>query len=122
MPKRVCIVDDSLTARQSLKARLEKGGYEIIEASNGIDAKSKLSNTEVDLLITDFEMPAMNGLELAKNVRQMVGKSFLPILIMSSRRDDNLKNDARSLGVAGWMDKAADMARLPKMVNLLIGA
>ncbi|PLX72344.1 MAG: hypothetical protein C0615_12305 [Desulfuromonas sp.] len=122
MSKCIFIVDDSTTARMALKSKLEGHGYEIIEAVDGLDATRKLTGREVDLLITDYDMPNMNGLDLARSVRRMEGKNFLPILIMTSHKEDRLKDDAKTLGVAGWLDKAVDMTRLPKMVNLLIGS
>ncbi|PLX99599.1 MAG: hypothetical protein C0623_08855 [Desulfuromonas sp.] len=67
-------------------------------------------------------MPKMNGIELVKTVRQMKGKNFLPILLLSSNKDDKHKKEAKGLGVAGWLDKVSDMQKLPKMVRLLIGA
>jgi len=122
MSKKVFIVDDSITARQSIRLKLEGHGYEIFEAVDGLMAQEKLRHQEIDLLITDYAMPNMNGIELARAVRSMVGKSFLPILILSSNREENLKAEARALGVASWLDKTTDLGRLPALVKLTIGS
>ncbi len=105
----------------SVRSRLESKGYEIIEAVDGREAEKLLVHKDVDLLITDYEMPNMNGIELAKSVRQMQGKSFLPILILSSNREVDARINAGSLHVAAWLDKTKDMEQLPMLVNLLVG-
>ena len=119
--KKVFIVDDSSTARQSIKLKLEEVGYEVIEAVDGLEAKEMICNLDINLLITDFDMPRMNGVELVRAVRQMKGKNFLPILILSSNKEDKNKKEANGLGVAGWLDKGEGLQKLPKMARLLIG-
>ena len=122
MSKKIFIVDDSITVRLTVRSQLEAHGYEIIEAVDGREAEKALSRNDVDLLITDYEMPNMNGIELAKSVRQMEGKGFLPILILSSNKETDLRINAGALDVAAWLDKAKDMERLPQLVSLLVGA
>ena len=122
MAKKLCIVDDSITAREIVRAQFKDSGYEILEAEDGLEAKEMLSITEVDLLITDFEMPRMNGLDLARSVRQMLGKNYLPIIILSSIQDIDVKKKSTDFRVVGWLDKAKDIPRLKKLVYILIGA
>lgn len=122
MPKRVFVVDDSQTVRESVRISLEKFGYEIFEAEDGEEAISKLSTIDVDLLITDLHMPNLGGIELAGQVRKMSKKRFLPILMLTSDAEARTSNEGKSVSVSAWLNKSTDMHRLPKLVSMLIGS
>ena len=122
MAKKIFVVDDSKIALEIVRETLGREGYEVFEAADGVVAHRQLKSQDVDLLITDLNMPNMNGIDLAKTVRRMPEKKFLPILIMTTNKDERDVRLAEPLSIAAWLDKATEMTRLPKMVGLLIGA
>lgn len=122
MSKRVFIVDDSKAVLFTLRATLEKEGFQVFEADDGKSAQKKLSCQEVDLLITDFNMPNMNGIELAAHVRQMPRMRFLPIVMMTTDTNKDNINLGKAIGISTWLNKSCHMERLPKLVHLLVGA
>ena len=84
MSKRVMTVDDSATVRQVLNITLEGAGYEVITAVDGVDALKKLTTETVDMLVTDLNMPNMDGITLIKEVRQNPGNRFMPIIMLTT--------------------------------------
>ncbi len=107
-------VDDSESIRQMLTFSLKMGDYEVLEAENGQDAYEKLLETEADLLITDLDMPKMNGIELIRQVREIPRYRSMPIIILTIHSDTEMKKQARAAGANGWIVK-------PFRPNQLIG-
>lgn len=104
MPKTVLIVDDSATMLLSLKTNLEIHGFKVEQASNGKQALDKVkSGLKPDLIITDINMPEMDGLEFIKNVRPML--KFTPILILTTESEQSKREQAKKLGATGWLVK-----------------
>ena len=84
MAKCILIVDDSETVRQVLQLALGNAGYQVVEAEDGFDALAKLSGVQIDMLITDLNMPNMDGLELIKKVREEGKHRFTPIVMLTT--------------------------------------
>ena len=84
MSKRVMTVDDSATVRQVLQMTLEGAGYEVLQAVDGVDALKKLANETVDMLVTDLNMPNMDGITLIREVRQDPANRFMPIVMLTN--------------------------------------
>jgi len=104
MKKTIFIIDDSATVIMSLKTTLEMNGYTVESASNGKMALDKIaSGFKPDLIITDLNMPTMNGLEFIKNARQIL--KFTPILILTTESEQSKKDEAKKLGATGWLVK-----------------
>jgi two-component system chemotaxis response regulator CheY len=104
MKKTIFIIDDSATVIMSLKTTLEMNGYTVESASNGKMALDKIaSGFKPDLIITDLNMPIMNGLEFIKNVRQIL--KFTPILILTTESEQSKRDEAKKLGATGWLVK-----------------
>ena len=113
-------VDDSPTIRQWITSVLKiKGGVTVLSAEDGVEALNILSTTTVDLLLSDLEMPRVDGLELAKPVRNMPQHKYLPILILSTRTPESFSVKRRE-AVTGWITKPVDADLLNRWVNRLL--
>ena len=106
VPKTILFVEDSPTMRRIIANSLRQVGFdEIIEAENGVDALEKLEGKKVDLVVTDWNMPEMNGAELVKTLREMPTYAEVPIIMITTRgmKDDVMT--AMKLGVNGYIVK-----------------
>ncbi|SFP72197.1 two-component system, chemotaxis family, response regulator CheY [Sphingomonas rubra] len=102
--KTIMTVDDSPSMRMLLRVALTDLGYDVIEAEDGVHALEKLGGVEPDLLITDINMPRMDGFGLIAEVRGQ-GRRSLPILVLTTESSDEKKQRARSAGATGWIVK-----------------
>ena len=105
MSKRIMIVDDSATVRQVLRITLEDGGYEVTEAVDGQDAFEQLSTSRFDLVVTDLQMPKMDGLSLIREVRNNSINSLTPIIVLTTESKTEIKEEGKAAGVSGWIVK-----------------
>ncbi len=104
MPKKIMTVDDSASVRQMVVMTLKNAGYEVVEASDGKDALSKLSGP-VDMIITDLNMPNMDGITLIKNVRAQSQYKFIPIVMLTTESQAEKKQEGKTAGATGWIVK-----------------
>jgi chemosensory pili system protein ChpA (sensor histidine kinase/response regulator) len=102
---RVLIVDDSMSVRRAVATLLEDQGYDIAQARDGLEAVKSMESTRPDVLITDLEMPNMNGLELAAHVRSRPELSSLPVIMITSRSMDKHRRQAMTSGVDVYLTK-----------------
>lgn len=106
MSKTVLIVDDSPTIVMSVRVTLEMNGFRVITAASGPVALDMLaSGTNPDLIITDINMPQMNGMELIQKIRALPGFRFTPILTLTTESDRTMREECRRLGASGWLVK-----------------
>lgn len=117
--KRVMTVDDSATVRQALSATLIEAGYEVFEAIDGSDALDKLNSSQVDMLVTDLNMPKMDGIDLIRQVRQMAGNRFMPIIMLTSENQPELKQRGKAAGASGWVTKPFNKESLLAVVKMV---
>ena len=104
----IMLVDDSATILLSISSILTKAGYAVEKAPNAEDALKKFqSGIKIDLLITDLNMPGMNGIELIKQVRQIPAYKFVPILFLTTESQQERKQEAKAAGASGWIVKPA---------------
>ena len=102
---RVLIVDDSASIRQLASFTLKSSGHEIVEASDGADALSKANAGQFDLVLTDRNMPNMDGIQLTKELRAIGDYKFTPILMLTTESEQNKKIEGKEAGVTGWIVK-----------------
>lgn len=121
MAKCILVVDDSETVRQVLQLALGNAGYKVVEAEDGFDALEKLSVVPVDMLITDLNMPNMDGLELIKKVRQEGHHRFTPIVMLTTESSEEKKKAGREAGASGWIVKPFKPEQLLKVVKMVLG-
>ncbi len=105
MSKLVMTVDDAATMRKMVGFTLRGGGYEVLEACDGNDALAQLRQRPVDLVITDVNMPGMNGIDLVRHLRALPHLRSTPILLLTTESDAEAKNRARQAGATGWIVK-----------------
>ena len=119
MAKCVLIVDDSETVRQVLKLALGNAGYQVVEAEDGFDALAKLSGVQIDMLITDLNMPNMDGITLIKEVRQNPSNRFMPIIMLTTESQPAKKQEGKSAGASGWIVKPFKPEQLLAVVRMV---
>ena len=104
--KLVLVVDDAISLRQTISLTLQKYGYQVIQAQNGVEALDKLQHhPEVDLVISDLEMPRMNGFELLSNIRQNKNLAKVPVVVLTSRSAEKHRQLAEGLGANAYLTK-----------------
>lgn len=119
---KVLVVDDSLTMRKVLARLLEREGYEVLVAKDGLDAMQILQETTPDAILTDIEMPRMDGFGLARNIRDDIRTAQTPLVMISSRTADKHQNLAKEIGVDAFFGKPVQDDELINKVNELIKA
>jgi two-component system chemotaxis response regulator CheY len=112
----ILAVDDSASMRQMVSFTLRSSGYEVIEAIDGQDALDKLGDRQVDLVLTDQNMPRMDGLTLIRQLRVQDRFKRVPILVLTTESSDEMKQAGRAAGATGWMVKPFDPARLLEVI------
>ncbi|MBI5936436.1 MAG: response regulator [Betaproteobacteria bacterium] len=119
--KTVLCVDDSSTVLLSLTAILGKAGYGVEKAANGEEALTKLKgNIKPDLIITDLNMPGMNGIELIKQLRTLPAFKFVPILFLTTRAQQEKRAEAKAAGASGWLVKPVNGDELLNTIKLVV--
>ncbi|GBC59410.1 response regulator [Desulfonema ishimotonii] len=120
MSLKIMAVDDSASIRQMVLFSLKKTGYEVAEAANGRIALESLRETQADLVITDLDMPEMNGIELTRNLRALPAYRTVPIVLLTTESAAEKKQDAKSAGATGWITKPFTPAQLVSVVEKLL--
>lgn len=122
MLKKIMTVDDSPTVRHILNMTLSEAGYQVVEAIDGEDAVNMLAQTDIDLLVTDLNMPNMDGVELIKRVRQQPGKRFMPIIMLTAEAQQEMKTEGKKAGASGWITKPFRPEQLLSVVKMVCPA
>ncbi len=120
MPKTILVVDDSTTVRKFASISLTMQGFQIVTADDGMDALEKLPMQNIDLVITDLNMPNMDGFEFIKSLRENPQYKELPIIILSSLSDEVNKAKGRELGVHAYLVKPFSLERIQYEVSKFI--
>ncbi|MFJ5445673.1 response regulator [Methylobacillus methanolivorans] len=121
MGKTILAVDDSGSLRQMVVFSLNAAGYQVIEAVDGEDAFNKAQTQVVDLVLTDQNMPKMDGLTLIKSLRSLSSYQKVPILMLTTESSDEMKALGKAAGATGWLVKPFDPKRLLDVVQRVIG-
>lgn len=121
MEKTVLAIDDSASIRQMVSFTLKSAGYSVIEAVDGVDGLDKARNKAVNLVLTDQNMPRMDGLTLIKSLRGMTQYKSVPILMLTTESSDAMKAQGRAAGATGWLVKPFDPQKLVEVVKKVIG-
>ncbi|MCB1893865.1 MAG: response regulator [Rhodocyclaceae bacterium] len=121
MAKTVLTVDDSPSIRQMVSFTLKSAGYEVIEAADGMDGLDKAKAKAVNLVLTDQNMPRMDGISLIKSLRATPQYKSTPILMLTTESSDSMKSQGRAAGATGWLVKPFDPQKLIEVVKKVIG-
>jgi two-component system chemotaxis response regulator CheY len=120
MAKTVMVVDDSSSVRQVVSIALKGAGYEVIEASDGKDALAKLTGQKIHLMISDVNMPNMDGITLVKEVKKLANYKFTPIIMLTTESQEAKKQEGQAAGAKAWVVKPFQPAQMLAAVSKLI--
>lgn len=121
MAKNILIVDDSPTILMSMRGMLERAGYAVSDAASGEAAVSVLKGgLKPDLVITDFHMGAMNGIDLVREVRKMASFRFVPVLMVTTESQQGKRMEAKAAGATGWLVKPVQPDALLQVIKQVV--
>lgn len=120
MTRNVLVVDDSDSVRQLMGIVLRGEGYGVLEAGNGCDAITKLRGHKIHLIISDVNMPCMDGLAFIKEVRSLPSHKFTPVIMLTADTSGQGRQAARDAGAKAWMVKPFERGKLLDMVSRFI--
>jgi|TARA_Y100000310_G_C20665235_1_gene807122 two-component system chemotaxis response regulator CheY len=120
MSKLIMVVDDSASLRQVVGIALKGAGYDVLEACDGKDALGKLTGQKVNLIISDVNMPNMDGITLVKEVKQLPDYKFTPIMMLTTESQDSKKQEGKSAGAKAWVVKPFQPPVLLDAVSKLV--
>jgi two-component system, chemotaxis family, chemotaxis protein CheY len=121
MSKRIMTVDDSASVRQMVTFTLRGAGYDVIEAVDGKDALSKLNGSPIHMIVTDLNMPNLDGLGLIRQVRANPTHKFVPIIMLTTESQETKKLEGKSAGATGWIVKPFKPEQLLNVVKKVLG-
>ncbi len=116
----ILAVDDSASMRQMVSFALRSSGHQVIEAVDGQDALEKIGGQPIDLVVTDQNMPRMDGLTLVRELRGTDQFKRTPILVLTTESSDEMKQAGRAAGATGWMVKPFDPVRLIEVIGKVL--
>jgi two-component system chemotaxis response regulator CheY len=122
MSKTILAIDDSASIRQMVGMTLASAGHRVIEAVDGADGYGKATAEQVDAVITDLNMPNLNGIEFIRKFRQHPLSKGVPIILLTTESDEELKRQAREAGATGWIVKPFKQDQLLAVIKKVTGA
>ncbi len=120
MAKTIMIVDDSASLRQVVGIALRGAGYDVLEGCDGTDALKKLTGQKVHLIISDVNMPNMDGITLVKEVKKLPAYKFTPIVMLTTESAGEKKSEGQAAGAKAWMLKPFNPPQLLNVVQKLV--
>jgi two-component system chemotaxis response regulator CheY len=120
MSKTFLIVDDSASMRQLIAFTIKDAGYDVLLAENGKDALEKMSHAKVDMVITDLNMPEMDGITFIRELRGKADYKFVPIVMLTTESQEAKKQEGRAAGASGWIVKPFSPSQLMDVVKKFV--
>jgi two-component system chemotaxis response regulator CheY len=121
MSANILTVDDSASMRMTTRLALSAAGYAITEASDGLDGLEKAKTRRFDLIVTDINMPRMDGLRMIEEVRRLPNQIGVPIVFLTTESDAAMKSRAKAAGATAWLTKPFQPEQLVKLVTKVLG-
>jgi two-component system chemotaxis response regulator CheY len=121
MSASILTVDDSASLRMAIRIALTAAGYAVTEACDGADGLSKAAATRFDLIVTDLNMPNMDGLSMIRALREQPAQAGVPIIFLSTESDAEVKAQAKAAGATGWLVKPFEPEQLIRVVQKVLG-
>ncbi len=118
--RKILAVDDSASVRQMVSFTLQSAGYEVADAVDGQDGLAKAGQGKFDMIITDLNMPNLDGIELITAVRRLPGYAFIPILMLTTESQPEKKDAGRKAGATGWIVKPFNGEQLVAVLRKLL--
>ncbi len=120
MAKTILIVDDSASLRQVVSIALKSAGYDVIEGCDGKDALSKLNGQKIHLIVSDVNMPNMDGITLVQEVKKLPDYKFTPIIMLTTESGEDKKSAGQAAGAKAWVVKPFQPEQLLMAVSKLV--
>lgn len=120
MSKTALVVDDSTSIRQMVSFTLTSAGFNVIEGSNGQEALQNVAGKSVELVITDLNMPVMDGMTLIRSLREQPQYKFTPILMLTTESQESKKQEGKAAGATGWIVKPFEPEKLLQVVGKVV--
>jgi len=120
MPKTALIVDDSPSIRQMVAFTIKQAGFDVLEGGNGQEALQKVEGKRLDLVVTDLNMPLMDGIALIRQLRSQPLYKFTPILMLTTESQESKKQEGKAAGASGWIIKPFDPQKLLAVVARVV--
>ncbi|MFO7602359.1 MAG: response regulator [Gammaproteobacteria bacterium] len=117
----ILAVDDSASMRQMVAFTLKSAGHEVTEACDGQDALNKAKANKFSLVLSDVNMPVMDGITLIKELRALAGYRFTPILMLTTESTGEKKQEGKAAGATGWIVKPFNPEQLLATINKVLG-
>jgi two-component system chemotaxis response regulator CheY len=117
----ILTVDDSASIRLTTRVALSNAGYTVTEAVDGQDGLAKLNSGQFDLIVTDLNMPNMDGLTMIRELRKLPAHTGVPVIFLTTESDAEMKQQAKAAGATGWLTKPFDPESLVKIVRKVLG-
>ena len=121
MPANILTVDDSASIRLTTNVALTNAGYSVTEAVNGAEGIARATSGQFDLIVTDLNMPVMDGLTMIRELRKIPSQMGVPIIFLTTESDGSVKEQAKAAGATGWLTKPFDPENLVKIVRKVLG-
>ncbi|MBF0142433.1 MAG: response regulator [Magnetococcales bacterium] len=118
---KIMTVDDSASVRQMVSLTMKGAGYDVVEAVDGKDALAKLKGDKVDMVVTDLNMPNMDGIELIRQLRALADYKFVPIIMLTTESQATRKQEGKDAGATGWIVKPFKPAQLLGVIKKVLG-
>jgi two-component system, chemotaxis family, chemotaxis protein CheY len=117
----ILTVDDSASMRQMVAFTLKGAGFDVIEAVDGVDALDKAKGSNPDVVLTDVNMPNMDGIELITELRKLPNYKFTPMLMLTTESSEDKKTAGKSAGATGWLVKPFNPDQLLATIKKVMG-
>ena len=117
--KRILIVDGSEQVRKVLTETLNEAGFDVVEARNGAEALAEIDDRPADMVISDIDMPGVNGVELIQQIRSRKENRFVPIIMLTFKDDSQLQEQGKAAGASGWLVKPFKPEHVLSVVRLI---
>ncbi len=122
MSKTILTIDDSASIRQMVAMTLTAAGHNVVEAGNGAEGYTKAIGQPLDAILTDLNMPVLNGIEFIRKYRQHPASKGVPIILLTTESDETLKAEAKAAGATGWIVKPFKQDQLVAVIKKVTGA
>lgn len=121
MTASILTVDDSASLRMAIRIALTGAGYAVTEAGDGVEGLAKAAGTKFDLIVTDLNMPNMDGLTMIRELRRQPAQAGVPIIFLTTESDADMKAQAKAAGATGWLVKPFVPDQLVKVARKVLG-
>jgi len=119
--KTILTVDDSASIRQMVKLTLTTAGYQVVEAGNGAEGLSAAQASPVNMIVTDLNMPVMDGFAFIRAMRKLPAYKGVPIIFLTTESDGGMKQQAKEAGATGWITKPFQQDQLLAVIKKVLG-